>query len=201
MAQSSDFDATLLLMRDDGDSLETIEFDDDSGGETNSLINVILTSNGSYLLAVLPHSESSEKTGTYTVDAKSGFRPVAVARSTAHADSDRWVYAAASSDRTFEYDRRSLKRGSAGTYRTWMRTILDQPTTDESGDRYDSSMKEIEVNCAQRQYRSTLPIQYLDGNVVWSPQSNAFGPWNRLVPNSVMEGVQDKICMSQGRTR
>ena len=59
---STSFDATLDLY---GPDLRRVATDDDSGGETNALINVTLPDTG--LHTIVARSFSSAEVGTYTL--------------------------------------------------------------------------------------------------------------------------------------
>jgi len=63
--ESSAFDAFLYLYRIEGDSLVRVAFDDDGGGDTNSLIEWTVDTTGNYLL--LANALSRDSHGEYTL--------------------------------------------------------------------------------------------------------------------------------------
>jgi hypothetical protein len=196
LARSDDFDAMLSIARFIGDSIDEIDTDDDGAGQTNPLINVALPVTGKYMISVFAHKDSDRKGGQYTIDVREGSRPRVTARSETSdtSDDDRWVFAASSDVNTTSIDRTSVRPMAAGKIRFWIRVLEQSPKTDTTGDTYDKSMYQYEVDCLAQSFRRSAPYQYLAGKLVWAPSEMTMTTWRSPVPGSVGEETVRIAC-------
>ena len=189
---STDFDPFVGVFRFIGDSLATVGSDDDGGGGTNAKLDLILSSDVLYVVAVGTSDDSRAPMGGYSLRVVPGPRQAESSPSRTSDANDRWVPAATSEDFINEFDRTRITKSRYGTYLVWERATYKTPYTNKSGLTYDVAMIQYDISCSDMRYRTVASIRYSSGSVVWSDYDAS--EWHSAIPESVAEISGQAVC-------
>jgi trypsin-like peptidase/surface-adhesin protein E len=191
---SRDFDAYLLVLQVDADTLVAVASDDDSGGGLDAEANFVAPATASYVISVFSASKRSQS-GDYRLTVENGVQSAQTGISSPESsDSERWVRSARGEGISWSYDRTRIQPMGNGIYRIWTRWDLDTPKRNTKGDSYDKSLSLDDVDCSRSRARVLQLIEYNRGKVVYSSDWDGPSEWNVLVPESVGEIHYQALC-------
>lgn len=108
-----------------------------------------------------------------------------------------WIMATSTSDRNeVYYIKSSYVKKEYSEIKVWVKV---KSKTTKIKNKVYSNTEEKQlwmVNCSERQYKLLKSITYnSSGNVINSDERSEYAvPWDDIIPDSIGEGVVDKVC-------
>ena len=174
--------------RPDG-TTESLGFDDDGAGDTNSRLVFRAKRNGP--AGVVVSSSTPGELGAYAVVVARGEVPL---KGPAEQKQSRWERVARADDRELSLDRTSLQRLDGGRVRCWQRTDYTEWQHNRDGEQYNSNVALVEHDCTRKRSRFLRVHYYSDKAVIDSYEADGEAEWNPWVPESVGEGMGSAAC-------
>lgn len=185
VVSSVDTKATLAYLDESG-TARTIAEDDDSGGDLNPRITVVLPETRRYHILVSAYERGQSGDFRLTLAETDS-------RSVANRD-PRWVDAGGNDDILAYADSTSI-RNNRGLVTGWIRWEYNEPQR-VSWATFDEQMQRREVNCAMRRSRTLEAIYRLEGRV--TDRSESATSWRADTPGSVGERMSTTMCRLAG---
>lgn len=182
---SDDFDAYLLVTDTISGSEEILE-DDDSSAGSDARIRTSVPYDGT--LVIVATSYDPDETGVYTLSVYAD-PPSLTAEgweSLGRTDEARWFL-----------DPLSVRAGSPGRYRVWVRLSYFDVQVSDEGDEYDEHIVEIELDCDRTRFRVFGGREYLRGELqyTWSDEPSDWSSWG---PESTGQALAGAVCPGSG---
>ncbi|HSK21215.1 MAG TPA: surface-adhesin E family protein [Longimicrobiales bacterium] len=185
--RSSSFDSYLAIITSD---IEWENQDDDSGGDSNALLDVTLPVTGRYVIIVTTYE--GDETGDYTLSVS------ALEANTAR-DTEEWVqYGQASdNDASLFYLPSSIRNTGDNILQVWTRWTYPGMQPPSTGDaQYDSEKRLVRVDCGGDALGLVSFVEYAGDTAVnnWTAKDVEMNP---AVPGSVGSSLLDRVCSNR----
>lgn len=187
--RSTDFAPFVGVFRYLGDSIVTVASDKGRDNWKNANVDVTLSSDVTYLVAVSATNASHSKMGGYSLIVAQDFRAPSSPSATGE---ERWLEAGSADIFDSHFDRTRITRSGYGAHLVWMRATYRKPYTSRDGETFDVTMAQWEISCSDTRYRQHSVARYLKEDLVSS--SSEVSSWKSAIPESVAEESERIIC-------